>query len=780
MSSHPSAAGAGGGGDRWLPWLLALTALLPDLGAAIPGRSYYFRDFSVTFYPLRLFAAREWAAGRWPLWNPYIHEGSFALPVLYPLDLLHVLWPSPAAVSWLLTLQLPLAALCGYWLARDLKASPLGAFVAGSVYAMGGLCLSSLNLYVFLQALALAPLVVLTFRRAAARGGRWVPAAGLALGLSLTTLALEFVLQGLTLGLALGLAASRGRAGFGRMATAVLVGLLLAGVPVALVGGMLAETVRGVGFPPEVALGNEAHPLSLLQALIPGLFGSLSSPVESWWGGHFFTKGFPYFLSLYVGPHALALAWTGLPAIARRRRWILLAGAGLGLWYALGARGGLAPLVTSLPVFRSFRFPSKALLLPHLAVSLFAGLGAERLSRGEGWGRYGRAAGAAAALALALAGVVLAFPDPVGTWAHIEPSFRAALGQALTVGCLRVVIVALLGVGLAVAVGKGWMRARPATALVMVVLVLDIAQAGAGLNPQTTPRFFDPLPEMAAEGLNRLEGGRVFTYGLDYSPAFLRFLNQGSAGRGLVSFFINRQLLAPYNNILDEVESPEAKDLTSFVLRPPEFTSEEYAPAGVAGILPRLRNAAVARVLSLDPLEHPELKLRAAVPVGTPDLRLFVYEVDRPWSRAYFACRVLPALGPDQAAGVPYGAGFDPSRDVALEEPREAMCGKGTVRRVSIVPGEERYRTESDGPGYLVTRDSFARDWFATVDGRGVPLLRANGKHRAVPVPGGSHDVELRYRPRGLFPGLAGTGLGVLAVTLLWVRGRDPRGAADD
>jgi len=774
LSGTASEVGAGEDGNRWLPWLLGLIALLPDLGAAVPGRCYYFRDFSVTFYPLRLFAAREWAGGRWPLWNPYIHEGSFALPVFYPLDLLHVLWPSPAAVSWLLTLQLPLAALCGYALARDFKASRKGAFVAGSVYALGGLCLSSLSLYVFLQALALAPVVALTFRRAAARGGRWVPLAGLALGVSLTTLALEFVVQGLALGLALGLAASRGRAGVGRMVTAVLVGLLLAGVPVALVGGMLAETVRGGGFPPEVALGNEAHPLSLVQAVIPGLFGSLSSPVESWWGGHFFTKGFPYFLSLYLGPHALALAWSGIPALEKRRRWILLGGAGLGLWYALGARGGLAPLVSALPLLRSFRFPSKALLLPHLVVSVFAGLGADRLSRGQGWGRYGRAAGLAATLVLALAGVVLAFPDPVGAWARIEPSFRVVLGQVLSVGCLRVAVVALLGVSLAVAVSRGWMRARPATALVMVVLVLDMAEAGSGLTPQTTPRFFDPLPEMAAQGLNRQDGGRVFTYGVDYSPAFLLFLNQGSLGRGLASFFINRQLLAPYNNILDEVESPEAKDLTSFVLRPPEFLPEEYAPGAIAGILPRLRNAAVTRILSLDPLEHPELKLRAAIPVGAPGLRIHVYEVERPWPRAFLACGVLPALGPEQAASAPFEAAFDPSREVALEEPGEATCSNGTAARVSVVPGEEHYRTQSDGWGYLVTRDSFARDWVATVDGRAVRVRRANGKHRAVPVPGGGHEVVLRYRPRALNLGLAGTGLGVLAIVLLWIRGRGP------
>ncbi len=49
---------------RWLPLLLVPTALLPDLAAALPLRTYFFRDFTVTFLPLRLFAAREMREGR--------------------------------------------------------------------------------------------------------------------------------------------------------------------------------------------------------------------------------------------------------------------------------------------------------------------------------------------------------------------------------------------------------------------------------------------------------------------------------------------------------------------------------------------------------------------------------------------------------------------------------------------------------------------------------------------------------------------------------------------
>jgi hypothetical protein len=61
--------------------------------------AYYFRDFTLTFYPLRLFQAREIAVGTLAVLNPYVNEGTFALPAFYPMDLLHALWPGPVAVS---------------------------------------------------------------------------------------------------------------------------------------------------------------------------------------------------------------------------------------------------------------------------------------------------------------------------------------------------------------------------------------------------------------------------------------------------------------------------------------------------------------------------------------------------------------------------------------------------------------------------------------------------------------------------------------------------------
>jgi uncharacterized membrane protein YfhO len=97
-------------------------------------------------------------------------------------------------------------------------------------------------------------------------------------------------------------------------------------------------------------------------------------------------------------------------------------------------------------------------------------------------------------------------------------------------------------------------------------------------------------------------------------------------------------------------------------------------------------------------------------------------------------------------------------------------CSGGTVTRLPSRPDEERFRVEGDGAGYLVSRASFARGWTATVDGAPAPVLRANGKHRAVPIPRGPHDVVLRYRPPGLEAGLWLGAVSALVAAGAWMK----------
>ena len=104
---------------------MAVVAIAPFARGLLRGESFFLRDLSRQFLPLRLFVVEGLLAGEVRYWNPYSHEGEpLSLPPLsYPPDLLHVLAPDEAGVSLLLALHGPLAALLFLALARGLGAS---------------------------------------------------------------------------------------------------------------------------------------------------------------------------------------------------------------------------------------------------------------------------------------------------------------------------------------------------------------------------------------------------------------------------------------------------------------------------------------------------------------------------------------------------------------------------------------------------------------------------------------------------------------------------------
>ena len=150
--AKPSRPSRQSGFDRLLPLLLLPAALVSDPLAALPQRSYYLREFWAAFYPLRLFEARELLASRLPAWNPYVFEGTFLAPALYPLDLLQALRPGPGlrvlaadaapaargARGLLAGSRAPGLARRRVRRGRVLRAVGVHAVLAGSVHAAAG------------------------------------------------------------------------------------------------------------------------------------------------------------------------------------------------------------------------------------------------------------------------------------------------------------------------------------------------------------------------------------------------------------------------------------------------------------------------------------------------------------------------------------------------------------------------------------------------------------------------------------------------------------------
>jgi hypothetical protein len=118
--------------------------------------------------------------------------------------------------------------------------------------------------------------------------------------------------------------------------------------------------------------------------------------------------------------------------------------------------------------------------------------------------------------------------------------------------------------------------------------------------------------------------------------------------------------------------------------------------------------------------------------------------------------------------GEPPGQGLKDSAVVG--EPLQLTDGPpGIVRSVCERPGRIEVETSADDARLLVITESMHPGWHVRVDGVEERVLAVDGDFMGCVVPGGTHRVELRFRPASLSLGAAVScvGLGMAVVCLL-------------
>ena len=758
-----------GARGAWLPGAVALIAFLPFVRGLWLGHCFYFRDLSRAFFPWRRLAVEGLLQGQVWYWNPFAHEGELLTlpPISYPFDLLQVMVPGEHGFSMLLALHVPLAALGFFVFVRGLGVSPAAAGAAALVYGLGGFCVSSLNLYVYVQAMAWAPVAVLALSRAADGGGGSAALAAVAIAILVSTTAAEIVLQAVLLGLLLhGLPFRPAR--WLRMAGTIALGLALASPTLMVLRDSVAGSERASGFTAGVVLAHSVHPLSLAQVLVANFHGDLSDVTRRFWGRNFFPRGFPYFLSLYLGPVVLALAVVGMRHGPRLRVPLALIGA-VALVVCLGRWAGFEPLVEAVPVLRSLRYPAKAFFTLHFVVATLAGLGVHALGRGDAQPAWRWLAGAG----LGFAGLLL-LPSAVPLIAPARFGWFVAgffpPGQPWNTRLEDVALMladARLGALMAGVTGatallalRGVVSPPIASRLAVAVAVADLLRSAAGVNPMVSPAFYRLSPEMSRVAVAlRAQGERAFTCDPDLSARYRSVLTEKLAGRQpheAWSFAVLMETLTPYFNLRPGVRTAYGIDLTMLVPTDRVLSPEEASCRRVGAILERIREAGVSRVLSLDPLDHPGLELDAVLsPERIRPLNVHVYRVSGALPLRFVATRV----GVGGPGGIPPSGSRRRSEDAATtvldDDGPEVLEASGEILSLREAPGLVDMEVRAERATAVVVREAHAPGWSARVDGRPAPVVRAHGRHLAVRIPAGRARVRMVFRPPHLTLGLA-------------------------
>ena len=703
--------------------MVALASFLPFARIFLGGQSLFFRDLSGQFFPARRFILDGLAKGEWRFWNPLVHEGvPVALPpYAYLPDLLQLLVPNEFGISLLLALHIPLAAVSFLLLARHLQLSPVAAAAGALIYALGGFSLSTINLYVYVETLAWAPLFILAFGRAVASGRlRAIALSAMALAMMISTTGLEIAIQACVLAVALFPPSSRSR--FLRSAASASLGLALTAAVVLPLLGPAGQSERGLGFPTSVVLANSIHPMTFLQVLIAGFYGDISNLSGTWWGVNFFPRGFPYLLSLYLGPTVLALAFVGA-SLKRPLRGRLIALAIGGALVGLGRYAGWEHFLDLSASLRFLRFPAKAFFTVQFSIALLASFAVAEIGAGNK-SLLRRLTFCALGLGGALVGTLLTpgLAPQATTWflnGFLPPGLsveKQTLVMRLITGDAAISGLVCLVAGAVVFAAYGGHVLPMRAALALAALVgADLIRGGAGLNASVTKAFYSLSSEMTHEAdVMRQTGGRLFTCDPEASKAYWDGRHARGAYHEAFTMATMQEALIPDFNVPFGVKTALSIDRTSLVptsrvLSPELATCREFAR-----IVPALRAAGVNRVISLDPLNDPNLRLlREVSPLRIAPITLRLYELggaaprfDRP--------ATIVREGPDYL-----------SLDITVDEATT-----------------------------LTIRDPFAAGWRATVNGSSRAIARTAEGHRAVPLDKGKNQVRMSYEPPGLRAGI--------------------------
>ncbi len=781
--------------EIWAPLILVILGVLFFSDALFSSKNFYFRDILNFHYPLRKVLIDSYARWEWPLWNPYVYLGQPMLAnpnymAFYPTNLFHLFLPFNYAFKLHFIIHPLLAGPGLYFLLRRLGIRPIACLGGSVTYGFSGVVLSFLNLYNFVPSVALLPWIGYSFLGAVRKPGCGrILLFGLLLALQILAVDMFIGLSVVLVLAALAAIEMNSSEDWLRVAKTIarvcLLGAFLAlglsAVQILPTLELIPRSVRGSGYTFDSATQWSMHPLDLLNVLIPNLFGSPYTLTKStYWGEpfHFGREG--YLVSFFLGTGSLLLVLLSFFSARRRTRTVFLILGGTGVLLALGRYNPLWDLIFHyVPVFRLGRYPSKFSLVMVFSLSALVSLGLEMLMTAlEERGKSLRILLVAGLIALLLGSVFLGFAaycswhpqfpqDMVA--ALLSPELARSKNMSVIAGQLAANVrwggtfASLLGLILLATLYMK--RSVLSAALVVFALNAELLSQNLRLVPlisETDVNFVSEvnrhLEELAEAKTFRVMSLEGVSTRLTYH---LRAPIDSSAWN---SIFFRRAGL-PFYGIMDRIQYSLYIPVDGLSTSESHELFKRFMQIGSMQKQEMLLRTNSRFFLTLDCDVLPTAKLVTEYGTGA-DVTVKAYSLPDAMERAYFATGVHKAGSPDEALRTLLDPNFPVRDSVILEDPNvaglDAQCESTEVRLLAYESQSVVCETSAPIPGYVVLLDSYYPGWISYIDGRAVPISRANYAFRAIGIPAGEHRIEFHYRPWPFY-----AGLGVTLVSLV-------------
>jgi hypothetical protein len=555
------------------------------------------------------------------------------------------------------------------------------------------------------------------------------------------------------------------------------------------------------------------HPLLFVEMLVPGFYGpALTSPTR--WNAMVEDGNSLYFLSVFTGFVPLFFALAGW-ALGKDRRRNFVAGAAL-LILVLSF-GHFTPLFSLayllVPLLTLVRYPVKLLVPVIMLVAILAGWGLDALRREpKQWkARRNRALlplGILLACSLALWAAAWMAPKLITLptqWALIRQGRAYAEADQMAEYLVPMVRIYFPGVAgfilfgflLVLGLGQNKVWARAGVPIFALLGLAQLVQVNYQANPSAPRGFLTYRPPV----LSRFSGPPG-SYRVDAQPRNATVTADSKDVQGFVSFEsipevagmptiaqgdFQQKLVLRAGSMLEGVEGTLNLDMERS-LPPSVYDEAIYMLKQAPDTLHQdclLGRTNVKYIVCSRRCDSSGSRILGEIFNGSPQPS-YLYEDLYFVPRAYVAGTSIftsspletlsrmasPAFGASENVILAADPGASPAVHGSTGHSREG--GNPPAGRVEVTerqPNRVTMTAHLSRPGYVVLLDRFDSNWHAKLDGREVPVLRANQLFRAVYAEPGQHVIIFYYRQQGLLAGMLISAITLVALLWVYLRG---------